>query len=197
MATSRQTLSYSSSRKQNVFHVDKLQEKPSLEVAKEYMKQSNYLWNSGIFIWNVNTIINAFRVYEPNISEIFEDMLPDYGHRKGTQSHWWGLSWLCEEHARWTMPSLNVLKKYLFFPLICVEWLRHMEFTARTLRRKINMVTWRWVITSNSLIHIIVLCTLVVRRSGDSRSWWLCCGWKDGKLLICKLSEEQRIKLFH
>lgn len=78
-------LSYSSSRKQNIFRVDEFKEKPSLEVAKEYIKQSNYLWNSGIFIWNVNTIINAFRVYEPNISEIFEDMLPDYGTEKEQQ----------------------------------------------------------------------------------------------------------------
>lgn len=69
-------LGYSSSRKQNIFRVDEFKEKPTLEVAQEYVKQPNYLWNSGIFIWNVNTIINAFRVYEPSISQVFEDLLP-------------------------------------------------------------------------------------------------------------------------
>ena len=55
-------LTYSSSRKHNIFRVDEFKEKPTLEVAKEYIQSPNYLWNSGIFIWNVNTIINAFRV---------------------------------------------------------------------------------------------------------------------------------------
>ena len=71
-------LSYSSSRKQNIFTVDEFKEKPTQEIAEEYIRQPNYLWNSGIFIWNVNTIINAFRVYEPQISEVFEDLLQDY-----------------------------------------------------------------------------------------------------------------------
>ena len=72
-------LTYSSSRKHNIFRVDEFKEKPTLEIAKEYIQSPNYLWNSGIFIWNVNTIINAFRVYEPEVSSIFEELMPYYG----------------------------------------------------------------------------------------------------------------------
>lgn len=75
-------LTYSSSRKHNIFRVDEFKEKPTLEVAKEYIQSPNYLWNSGIFIWNVNTIINAFRVYEPEVSSIFEGLMPYYGTDK-------------------------------------------------------------------------------------------------------------------
>lgn len=50
-------LTYSSSRKHNIFRVDEFKEKPTLEIAKKYIQSPNYLWNSGIFIWNVNTII--------------------------------------------------------------------------------------------------------------------------------------------
>lgn len=75
-------LTYSSSRKHNIFRVDEFKEKPTLEIAKEYIQSPNYLWNSGIFIWNVNTIINAFRVYEPEVSSIFEELMPYYGTDK-------------------------------------------------------------------------------------------------------------------
>lgn len=71
-------LTYSSSRKHNIFRVDEFKEKPTLEIAKEYIQSPNYLWNSGIFIWNINTIINAFRVYEPEVSSIFEGLMPYY-----------------------------------------------------------------------------------------------------------------------
>ena len=71
-------LSYSSSRKKNIFRVDAFKEKPTKEIAEEYIKQHNYLWNSGIFIWNVSTIVNAFRVYSPEISHIFEDIYSYY-----------------------------------------------------------------------------------------------------------------------
>ena len=71
-------LSYSSSRRNNIFRVDAFREKPNLETAQEYIKQSNYLWNSGIFIWSVSTIVNAFRVYHPEISHVFEDIFSYY-----------------------------------------------------------------------------------------------------------------------
>ena len=39
-------------------------------------------WNAGIFIWNIGTIVNALRVYQPTLSKIFEDLLPVYGTAK-------------------------------------------------------------------------------------------------------------------
>ena len=53
-------------------------EKPDLETAKRYLQRKNYFWNAGIFIWNVSTIVNAFRVYQPTMSNIFEGLLPYY-----------------------------------------------------------------------------------------------------------------------
>lgn len=35
-------------------------EKPDLETAKEFIAQGDYLWNAGIFIWSVKSIIKAF-----------------------------------------------------------------------------------------------------------------------------------------
>ena len=53
-------------------------EKPSQEVAKKFVESGDFLWNSGIFIWNVSTIVNAFRVYQSPIASIFESLLPYY-----------------------------------------------------------------------------------------------------------------------
>lgn len=72
-------MTYSSSRKSNIFRVDTFVEKPDLAHAKEFVAQPNFLWNSGIFIWNVSTVVNAFRVYQPAMSKIFENLLPVYG----------------------------------------------------------------------------------------------------------------------
>ncbi len=49
-------------------------EKPALEVAECYVKAGNYLWNAGIFVWNVNTITAAIQTYKPNIAAAMERM---------------------------------------------------------------------------------------------------------------------------
>lgn len=72
-------LSTPSARNREVYRVDVFREKPDLQKAKEYIAQNNFFWNAGIFVWNVNTIVNAFRIYAPGISEIFEGMQAVYG----------------------------------------------------------------------------------------------------------------------
>lgn len=72
-------LSVPSARNKEMYRVDSFKEKPDLETAQKYITQGNFFWNAGIFIWNVSTIVNAFRVYQPSISQIFESLLPLYG----------------------------------------------------------------------------------------------------------------------
>lgn len=72
-------LAANSLRNKEIFRVDSFREKPDLATAIKYSKQNNYFWNAGIFIWNVNTIVNAFRMYQPSIAKIFESMNKFYG----------------------------------------------------------------------------------------------------------------------
>lgn len=72
-------LTYSTARHKEIYRVDKFHEKPDLATAQQYIAQNNFFWNSGIFVWNVSTIVNAFRIYQPEMSRIFEDLLPIYG----------------------------------------------------------------------------------------------------------------------
>ena len=47
------------------FEVDRFVEKPDLETAKEYVASEQYLWNSGMFIWKVSTILKNLEIYLP------------------------------------------------------------------------------------------------------------------------------------
>lgn len=47
----------------NVYHVEKFVEKPEIEMAKQYVKSGNYLWNSGMFVWKTSSILNNFKKY--------------------------------------------------------------------------------------------------------------------------------------
>lgn len=49
------------------FEVERFVEKPSYEVAKEYLETEQYLWNSGMFAWKVSTILD-------NMKEFLSDM---------------------------------------------------------------------------------------------------------------------------
>lgn len=75
-------LTSSSPRNKEIYRVYSFREKPDMETAQQYIRKNNYFWNSGIFVWKVSTIVNAFRVYEPAMSKIFESMLPIYGTDK-------------------------------------------------------------------------------------------------------------------
>jgi len=72
-------LSANSLRNKGIFRVDTFREKPDHATALKYIQQNNFFWNAGIFIWNVNTIVNAFRMYQPAMTRIFESMASYYG----------------------------------------------------------------------------------------------------------------------
>ena len=75
-------LSANSLRNKAIYRVDSFREKPDLETAKQYISKNNYFWNAGIFVWNVSTIVNAFRIYLPQMAKLFESLLPIYGTDK-------------------------------------------------------------------------------------------------------------------
>ncbi|GHU85676.1 mannose-1-phosphate guanylyltransferase [Bacteroidia bacterium] len=46
-------------------------EKPPLELAKKFLQSGDFLWNAGIFIWNINAAMNAIKKYQPEMDTIF------------------------------------------------------------------------------------------------------------------------------
>ncbi len=47
------------------YQVERFVEKPTLEVAKEYLETEEYLWNSGMFIWKLSSIWKNMEKYMP------------------------------------------------------------------------------------------------------------------------------------
>ncbi len=67
-----------------VIKVDTFVEKPNLDTAKKYLREGNYLWNGGMFIWSINNVINQIKMYSPNtynalinVMEVSEDKLQE------------------------------------------------------------------------------------------------------------------------
>ncbi|WP_026461600.1 mannose-1-phosphate guanylyltransferase [Adhaeribacter aquaticus] len=48
-------------------------EKPNLEIAQMFLASGDFVWNSGIFIWNVKSILAAFNKFLGEIAEIFNE----------------------------------------------------------------------------------------------------------------------------
>lgn len=48
-------------------------EKPNLEIAKSFLESGDFLWNSGIFIWSLKSINQAFDQHLPEVNELFAE----------------------------------------------------------------------------------------------------------------------------
>jgi len=51
----------------NIYHINKFKEKPDYKTAKNFLKEGNYFWNSGMFMWNISSIISSFNEFAPEI----------------------------------------------------------------------------------------------------------------------------------
>lgn len=188
-------LSASSARNKEMFRVDSFREKPDLATAEKYLKKNNYFWNAGIFVWNVSTIVNALRVYQPAMSEIFEQLLPYYGTPE-EQAKINEKFPLCENISV-DYAILEKAEEIFVFPASfgwsdLGTWGSLQENTKRDvygnacIGQNIHAIE-----TRNCMIHTRDLKKVVVQGLDG-----YIVAEKDDTLLICKLSEEQRIKLF-
>jgi len=52
-----------------IFTVKTFAEKPNLETAERFLKSGDFLWNSGMFIWRVDTILEQYKMFLPDLYE--------------------------------------------------------------------------------------------------------------------------------
>lgn len=188
-------LSSSSLRNKEIFRVDSFREKPDLETAEKYIAKNNYFWNAGIFLWNVSTIVNAFRVYQPAMSKIFESLLPIYGTPKEQEE----IDRLFPECESISVDYAIMEKAEEIF--VCPSdfgwsdlgtWGSLLAQTKKDLYgnscigNDINLFE-----TNNCMIHTVQEKKVVIQGLDG-----YIVAENDDTLLICKLSEEQRIKQF-
>ncbi|MBP3228920.1 MAG: mannose-1-phosphate guanylyltransferase [Bacteroidaceae bacterium] len=189
-------LAYSTPRKKNIYRVDGFKEKPDLDTAKEYLSQPGYLWNAGIFVWSVSTIVNAFRVYCPETNRGFEGLLATLDTPQETAA-------IAELYDQCESISVDyaIMEKAeeVFVRPADVGWSdlgTWGSLLAQTQRDEHgNALIGKDIAvfdTNNCIVHTTD-CRRVVVQGLDG----YIVAEKDGVLMICKLSEEQRIRLFH
>ena len=188
-------LSAQSLRNKEIFRVDSFREKPDLATAQQYIKKNNYFWNAGIFIWNVNTIVNAFRIYQPAMSKIFEDMMDVYGtdreqaeiDRRFPDCESISVDYAIMEKAEeiFVCPADFGWSDLGTWGSLLMQT-KHDMFGNSIIGPNVSVFD-----TTNCIIH-----TMNERRVVVQGLDGYIVAEEDGRLLICKLSEEQRIKQF-
>jgi mannose-1-phosphate guanylyltransferase len=54
-------------------------EKPNLELAQTFLKCGDFLWNAGIFVWSLKSIMKAFEEFLPEVNVLFRQGVGKYG----------------------------------------------------------------------------------------------------------------------
>lgn len=188
-------LSAACERNKEIFRVDAFKEKPDLKTAQEYVKKNNMLWNAGIFVWNINTIINALRVYAPQINGIFEGMQNVLG-TKDEQAAIRERFPQCENISI-DYAILEKADEIYCFPA-SFGW-SDLGTWGSLRENTVQDAGGNAVIGSNVKLYETKNCVVHVaqeRRVVVQGLDGYIVAEKDNTLLICKLSEEQRIKEF-
>lgn len=188
-------LTATSLRNKEIYRVDEFKEKPNLETAQEYLKDKSYFWNSGLFIWNVETIVNALRVYAPDVSQIFEGIQDVYGTDKEQETI---------DRIFPTSPSISIdyavmenADEIFVFPADFgwsdVGTWGSLHTLAPTDAYGNNAVgeNIKFYESKNCVVHTTEEKRVIIQGLDG-----YIVAEKDNTLLICKLEEEQRIKDF-
>lgn len=192
----RADLSYPALRQSGIFRVDAFKEKPDIETAREYLKQKSYFWNAGIFVWNVSTIVNAFRVYSPEISKIFENLQNIYDTPAEQQKI---------DEVFPTCPKISVdyaimehAEEVFVYPVdfgwsdVGTWGSLHAQLPKDMHGNAVVGQDVHVVESENCIVHTTT-CKSVVVQGLDG----FIVVEKDGNLLIARMTEEQRIQSFH
>lgn len=59
-----------------IYKLKSFREKPDLKTAISYLQQGGFTWNSGVFMWSAETIVNELRKYTPEIADIMDRIEP-------------------------------------------------------------------------------------------------------------------------
>ena len=63
---------------ENVYKVKTFTEKPDRDLAKTFVASGDFLWNAGIFVWQIKNIVKAFENFLPELHELFSNELESF-----------------------------------------------------------------------------------------------------------------------
>ena len=178
-----------------ICEVEAFKEKPDVETAKGYLAAGNYFWNAGIFVWNADTITNAIRRYAPQIAGVMDELEPALFTDKEAEE----LKRLFPTCEKISIDYAVMEKAEDIFVLPAEfgwsdlgSWgslrtlLPQDEAGNAKVGNRVDMYNCR-----NCVVHAAEEKRVVL----EGLEGYIVAE-KDGQLLVCRLSEEQRIKDF-
>ena len=181
---------------EGIFKLKSFREKPDLKTAISYLQEGGFTWNSGMFMWSVEVIVNELRKYNPDIAEIMDnissamftskeqdvvnELFPkcpkisiDYAIMEKTD-----LAYVMPAEFGWsdlgTWGSLHTL-------------MQHDDSNNAVIGNSVKMIE-----SSGCMVRMPEDKKVVIQGLKDC-----IVAEHDNTLLICQLSEEQRIKEWH
>ena len=188
-------LSTASARNKEIYRVDHFREKPDLETAERYIRQNNFFWNAGIFIWSASTIVNAFRIYQPSVARIFEQIM----NVLGTSEEQRVIDEVYPECENISVDYAIMERAEEIF--VCPASFGWSDLgTWGSLMAQSQRDLYGNAIIGNE-IHLFDSRNCIVHTTEERKVViqgldGYIVAEQGGKLLICKLSEEQRLKQF-
>lgn len=179
-----------------IYKLAAFREKPNLSTAIEYLQKGGFTWNSGMFLWSVNTIVSELRAHAPQIAGVMDQMADsfftdceqevvnqlfptcekisiDYAVMEKTQ-----LAYVLPSEFGWsdigTWGSLHTLTE-------------HDEYNNAVIGDSVKLVE-----AEGNMIKMPNGKQVVIQGLKNC-----IVSEHNGTLLICQLSEEQRIKEWH
>ena len=182
--------------------VEAFKEKPDHDTAEKYLKAGNYLWNAGIFVWNVETITDCIKKYKPQIASQMDEIV-NSEHTTGSK-HYTLNSKLNEVFPQCEKISID-------FAVMEPASAENLVYTHPADFGWSDLGNWASLhdklqkdANNNGSVGNIKLyeCSNCVVHAEDAKKVVLqgldgyIFSEKNGQILLCKRSEEQRIREF-
>jgi len=155
-------------------------EKPDLELAKVFLKSGEFYWNSGMFLWSLESITKAFEKHLPEVNELFTEDLSAYNTKKEKD-------FIESVYARCKNVSIDygIMEK-------TKDWGSLYEHSEKDeFKNSINSENVFTYDTKNCVINLPKGKTAVLQGLDN-----YIVVEKNNTLLICKKEEEQQIRNF-
>ena len=178
-----------------IFEVEAFKEKPDLATAEQYLSAGNYYWNAGIFIWNISAINKAICTFQPKLAGIMDEMSHSFYtcHEKDTVSRLFptcdkiSIDYAVMEKSNniYTLPAEFGWSDLGSWGSLHAQ-LQHDAHGNAAVGTNIRLYDCRGCIVHTADEKEVVVQGLDGYIVAE----------KEGRLLVCELKEEQRIKKF-
>lgn len=175
--------------------VMEFKEKPDLATATRYLADGGYFWNAGIFVWKLSTISSSLRRFAGQITEVMDQIAEDFYTEREMQT----LSLLFPTCDKISIDYAVMEKSDAIYTLPGSFGWSDLGTWGSLRQNSAKDADGNAIIGASvdqhdcegCVVHVSDLKHVVIEGLHD-----YIVAEKDGRLLICRLSSEQRIKEF-